>query len=93
MPARGRPGVGYNRQWERQARAFLAQYFWCGARPGGQRPVMSRCHEQGIHRLATQVDHVIPHNGNAQLFDDMTGNCQALCDRCHARKTRAEGIR
>lgn len=39
--------------------------------------------------LATDLDHRIPHKGNALLFWD-TGNWQALCDSCHGRKTASE---
>ena len=38
---------------------------------------------------ATVADHVIPHRGDEALFFD-TGNLQALCARCHSRKTLAE---
>jgi 5-methylcytosine-specific restriction protein A len=45
------------------------------------------CTECG--RLAEVVDHVIPHRGDFDLFLD-PGNHQALCKRCHDRKTRSE---
>ena len=50
---------------------------------------MSRCHEEGIVTPAVQVDHVVPHKGNPQLFDDWRGNWQALCRACGARKSQA----
>ena len=34
------------------------------------------------------VDHVVPHRGDMSLFWDI-GNWQALCVRCHNRKTGA----
>jgi 5-methylcytosine-specific restriction enzyme A len=95
-PQHARPSAarrGYTRAWEKRARAFLARHYYCGMRPGGVAPVRSQCHAQGIRRLATLVDHVVPHNGNPALFDDEAGNWQALCARCHAAKTRAETLR
>ena len=38
---------------------------------------------------ATDVDHVVPHRGNWQLFTDPK-NLQSLCHACHSRKTMAE---
>jgi 5-methylcytosine-specific restriction protein A len=35
---------------------------------------------------ATVLDHVVPHKGGVTLFWDMS-NWQALCRRCHNRKT------
>jgi 5-methylcytosine-specific restriction enzyme A len=50
---------------------------------------MSRCAELGIVTDATQVDHVVPHRGNDDLFWDEQGNWQALCATCGARKSQA----
>ena len=38
---------------------------------------------------AREVDHIIPHKGNQELFWDVH-NWQALCKRCHSRKTAKE---
>jgi len=35
---------------------------------------------------ATVVDHIVPHRGNEDLLWDRS-NWQALCKRCHGRKT------
>jgi len=35
---------------------------------------------------ATQVDHIVPHRGNKELFWDV-GNLQSLCQSCHSKKT------
>jgi 5-methylcytosine-specific restriction enzyme A len=83
---------GYDRAWAARARAFLATYYYCGMRPGGRAPVGSWCALAGVRRLATQVDHVIPHRDDPALFDDLQGNGQALCARCHGRKSKAEGL-
>jgi 5-methylcytosine-specific restriction protein A len=82
---------GYGRAWDRQAKAFLARYYYCGMRPDGRAPVGSWCALAGVRRLATCVDHVVPHRDDPALFDDERGNWQALCARCHGRKSAAEG--
>lgn len=38
---------------------------------------------------ATDVDHVVPHNGNERLFWD-EANWQPLCHSCHSTKTATE---
>lgn len=38
---------------------------------------------------ATEVDHIIPHKGDPKLMWDEK-NFQALCHRCHSKKTYAE---
>lgn len=80
---------GYNARWEKAAHAFKVRYPLCGMRPGGQSPVMSQCHEQGIATPAYQVDHVVPHRQDQRLFWDMEGNWQSLCRACGGRKTGA----
>jgi 5-methylcytosine-specific restriction enzyme A len=72
-----------------QAKAFRAQYPWCGARPDGQRPVMSQCYDLGLTTTAQQVDHVQPHRGDLALFWDEAHNWQSLCAQCGARKSKA----
>lgn len=37
-------------------------------------------------RLASVVDHVVPHRGNNALFFDQE-NLRSMCKRCHDRKT------
>lgn len=39
--------------------------------------------------VAEDLDHIIPHEGNMRLFWNAE-NWQALCHRCHSRKTRRE---
>ena len=80
---------GYNARWDRRSVLFRKRYPLCGMRPGNRRPVMSECYERGIVTLAQQVDHVVPHKGNAGLFWDELGNWQSLCAACGARKTAA----
>lgn len=47
-------------------------------------PLCVRCQQQGIVRLATEVDHIIPlYRGGSESYD----NRQGLCDECHKAKT------
>lgn len=61
-------------QWRRARAAYLAQNPLC-VRCGG---------------LSEVVDHIRPHRGNYAAFWDAEGNWQALCKRCHDRKTATE---
>jgi len=67
---------------------FLHRHPFCGDRPNGLAPVMSRCHDEQRTTVATQVDHVVPHRGDRTLFDD-ANNLQPLCAACGARKSQA----
>ena len=80
---------GYTRRWAARSQAFRRRFPLCGMRPGGQRPVLSRCFDEGRQTPATVVDHVVPHRGDQGLFWDELGNWQALCDGCHGRKIQA----
>ncbi|MGN8738508.1 HNH endonuclease signature motif containing protein [Bilifractor sp. HCP3S3_D3] len=46
----------------------------------------SACDMASLHP-ATVVDHIVPHRGDPKLFWDRS-NWQALCKRCHDKKTR-----
>lgn len=52
-------------------------------------PLCRICLEDGKIIPATEVDHIIPHKGDKDLFwaED---NHQALCKPCHSRKTVLE---
>ena len=70
----------YNRRaWRRLSQAVRLERVLC-----------QECKRQGKRTLATCVDHVVPHQGNQQLFWDY-GNLQALCQTCHSCKTGKEG--
>jgi 5-methylcytosine-specific restriction protein A len=47
------------------------------------------CLDEGRARMATVVDHIRPHRGDAALFWDPS-NWQPLCKRHHDVKTRNE---
>ena len=80
---------GYDWTWTKQAKQFLREFPLCGMRPGGQAPVMSRCHDEQRVTPTQVVDHVAPHRGDEMLFWDRERNWQALCRACHDAKTRA----
>lgn len=69
---------GYTRAWERLRRAFLAL-----------NPLCVECQKLGVIKPATDVDHIVPHRGDMNLFWKQ-GNLQALCHECHSRKTAVE---
>lgn len=73
---RGRQRL-YDRRWQRFRAAFLAEHPFCAA-----------CERVGITTPAEHVDHVIPHKGDSAAF--WRGPFQALCARCHSRKTLEE---
>jgi 5-methylcytosine-specific restriction enzyme A len=79
---------GYSSRWDALRRRFLAEYPLCGMRPPGLAPVMSRCHDAGLHTPATVCDHVVPVRVDPAAMWSV-GNLQALCAGCHNAKTRA----
>lgn len=62
-----------------RARVLREQPFCAGYPPGSCRRLLTD---------ADDVDHKIPHRGDARLFW-LRENCQGLCHTCHAAKTRA----
>lgn len=69
---------GYDRKWNIASKNFLSSHPFC-----------SECEKRGVKTLATEVDHIVAHKGNKDLFWDMT-NWQALCHSCHSEKTARE---
>lgn len=67
---------GYNSRWRRESKKFLQLH-----------PLCQECLRHGIATPATVVDHIVPHRGDPKLFWDKS-NWQALCKKCHDRKTR-----
>lgn len=51
-------------------------------------PFCRECAAIGLRVRATDVDHVVPHRGNWELF--VHGELQSLCHQCHSRKTMRE---
>lgn len=69
---------GYDRHWAKARRLFLREH-----------PLCVRCADRGLIVAAEVVDHIVPHRGDARRFWDRD-NWQALCTRCHNRKTAHE---
>ena len=67
---------GYNWTWHKARTAYLLQH-----------PLCTDCTKDGRTVSATVVDHIIPHQGQADpLFWDVT-NWSAKCKRHHDEKT------
>lgn len=66
---------GYGSKWQRARAAYLEKHPLCVA-----------CEKQGIHTLATDLDHIIPHRGDKVMFWRRS-NWQGLCSHCHKAKT------
>jgi 5-methylcytosine-specific restriction protein A len=66
-------------------------YRWQKAREGWLRnhPLCVHCERDGRVVAASDVDHIIPHKGDMELFWDNT-NWQSLCAPCHSTKTATE---
>jgi len=69
---------GYNYRWQEARRVYLAQH-----------PLCVHCQAEGIIKAANEVDHIIPHKGDPQLFWDVS-NWQPLCKSHHSSKTATE---
>lgn len=54
-------------------------------------PFCSECAKHDVRTRASDVDHIVPHEGQWHLFMDST-NLQSLCHACHSRKTMREGV-
>lgn len=66
---------GYDQRWRKARLMFLKK-----------NPLCMRCMNDGRYVRATVVDHINPHRGDQSLFWDES-NWQALCKKCHDRKT------
>ena len=52
-------------------------------------PFCQSCAAKRIRTTATDVDHIKPHRGNQNVFQD-SANLQSLCHSCHSQKTARE---
>lgn len=66
---------GYDRRWRRLRAAHLSAH-----------PLCVECERAGIVTVATEVDHIRPHRGNATLLYD-PDNLQSMCKPHHSAKT------
>ncbi len=62
---------GYDHEWRKARLEYLATHPHC-----------RECSKSAITRLATVVDHIIPHSGDKRLFWHRA-NWQPLCKPCH----------
>lgn len=69
---------GYTARWAKARDAYLTEH-----------PLCAECLRHGKITAATEVDHIIPHRGDKNLFWAVS-NWQALCHECHSRKTATE---
>jgi len=69
---------GYDSQWDKARRGWLAKH-----------PLCVECERGNRITAATTVDHIIPHRGDMALFWD-TSNWQSLCKHHHDQKTARE---
>jgi 5-methylcytosine-specific restriction protein A len=69
---------GYGRKWEKARALFLAEH-----------PLCAEHERRGETVAAGEVDHIVPHRGDLELFWD-EGNWQSLCGPCHKAKTARE---
>ncbi|MDU2265242.1 HNH endonuclease signature motif containing protein [Clostridium celatum] len=69
---------GYDSKWRTARSRFLKV-----------NPLCVRCKDEGRLVKATVVDHIKPHREDKKLFWDES-NWQALCKRCHDKKTMTE---
>lgn len=65
-------------RWKKEARRFLNAH-----------PICEDCGELGVVEPSREVDHKARHMGDPKKFWDRS-NWQALCKRCHSRKTARE---
>lgn len=69
---------GYGPEWRKWRDEFL-----------GNNQLCVHCLKENRITAARVVDHIVPHKGDMQLFNDRN-NWQALCKSCHNRKTATE---
>jgi 5-methylcytosine-specific restriction enzyme A len=71
---------GYDARWRRESKAFLAR---------AENALCVYCKRRGFLKEARQVDHIIPHRGDLDLFWNRK-NWQGLCQKCGAEKSARE---
>jgi 5-methylcytosine-specific restriction protein A len=69
---------GYGYKWQKARAGYLARH-----------PLCAQCERDGRIGVATDLDHIIPHKGDMQLFWDRA-NWQGLCKPHHSAKTARE---
>lgn len=67
----------YDRAWRKRRQIWLADHPWCES-----------CLANGLYVPATDVHHVIRHEGDTHIF--RTSPLKSLCHACHSAVTLAE---
>jgi 5-methylcytosine-specific restriction protein A len=79
---------GYDAEWARTSRAWLAAHPWCGERADGKLyAVHSVCVQRGERTRATVTDHIRAMRQGGAKLDPR--NHQSLCHACNSRKAIA----
>lgn len=78
MPRETAAQRGYGWRWQKAREGWLRAH-----------PLCVRCEARGLVVVGTDVDHIVPHKGDMELFWDRT-NWQTLCGTCHDTKTATE---
>ena len=73
-------GALYATAWWKNTRSAQLQNY----------PQCLYCNRNGVLSLAVEVDHIIPHKGDKNLF--YGGVLQSLCKTCHSKKTQKENF-
>jgi 5-methylcytosine-specific restriction enzyme A len=68
----------YDRKWRREREEFFLKH-----------PLCKHCLEEGKVEPAVELDHIIPHRGDLEIFND-PNNRQGLCKSHHSKKTARE---
>jgi 5-methylcytosine-specific restriction protein A len=71
---------GYGKAWQKVRKQFLDTH-----------PLYEGCMKEGRYVNTTDVDHIIAHRGDPNLFWDQD-NWQALCHRHHSMKTDVKDL-
>jgi len=79
MPRETANERGYTYRWQQVRAGWLRSH-----------PLCVRCEGDGRTVVATDVDHIVPHKGDMNLFWDIEHNVQSLCHSCHSAKTAEE---
>ena len=80
------------RRTPKAVRAWYHLARWrVGRRPQvlAEQPFCVECRKEGRIEESTEVDHIVPHNGDPGLFWDPE-NLQGLCTSHHSQKTQRE---
>lgn len=70
---------GYNSRWRAYRERYLAE-----------NPLCVECLKKNIVEPSTDVDHIVPVNGQSDPLFWNSKNHQALCHSCHSKKTARE---